>query len=362
MAGQQAGYTAVQLDVNAIAERAVSRFADQHPGIWRGYSPVQRARLREDYLMQARYLQESLATGSANIFIDYVDWARALFHAEGRPEDYVHSTLEVLDEVLQEVLHPDFRGQSAAILRKGREALKKRTPEIPSFIIRENPPGSIAQSYLDALLAADQESARSIIGEAMESGVTVREMYLGVMQPVLLETGRLWQLGKATIAQEHYVTASVQAAITVLHERIVSMRGRTKRKGKTLVAACVGDELHDVGIRMVADFFAMDGWETYYIGGNIPAQSLIRAVGEQKADLVAISATMPFHISAVQYLIRSLRADPETMKVKIIVGGYPFNIVPDLWKQVGADAVAKNAEDAVRAGNRLTSIQKKKRI
>jgi methanogenic corrinoid protein MtbC1 len=41
--------------------------------------------------------------------------------------------------------------------------------------------------------------------------------------------------------------------------------------------------------------------------------------------------------------------------VKIIVGGFPFGIMPDLWKQVGADAVAAGAEDAIAAANRLTA-------
>jgi methanogenic corrinoid protein MtbC1 len=66
---------------------------------------------------------------------------------------------------------------------------------------------------------------------------------------------------------------------------------------------------------------------------------------------------MAFHLPVVHYLVRSLRADPKIKDVKIIVGGYPFNIVPDLWKQVGADAFAGNAEDAVTAANRLSRIR-----
>jgi methanogenic corrinoid protein MtbC1 len=42
-------------------------------------------------------------------------------------------------------------------------------------------------------------------------------------------------------------------------------------------------------------------------------------------------------------------------RVKIIVGGYPFAVIPDLWERVGADAVAAGAEDAVAAARRLTA-------
>jgi methanogenic corrinoid protein MtbC1 len=41
--------------------------------------------------------------------------------------------------------------------------------------------------------------------------------------------------------------------------------------------------------------------------------------------------------------------------VKIIVGGSPFAILPDLWHQVGADAVAATAEEAVAVANRVTA-------
>ena len=132
-------------------------------------------------------------------------------------------------------------------------------------------------------------------------------------------------------------------------------RGRVRRRGKTVVAACVAEEQHEVGIRMVADLFELDGWDVYLTGANTPAESIISAVKDRTADVVAISSTMPFHLPAVHYSIRSLRADPGTATTKILVGGYPFSIVPDLWKRVGADAMAGNAADAVTIANRLTA-------
>jgi len=42
-----------------------------------------------------------------------------------------------------------------------------------------------------------------------------------------------------------------------------------------------------------------------------------------------------------------------TKKAKIIVGGYTFEIVPDLWQRVGADAFARDAGEAVTAADRL---------
>lgn len=113
-----------------------------------------------------------------------------------------------------------------------------------------------------------------------------------------------------------------------------------------MVATCVSGDLHEIGVRMVADFFQMDGWDTIYLGANTPPRDVVTTVAEAKADFVAISATMAFHLDAVSELIRQLRATSATAKIPILVGGHPFNLAPTLVARVGADGTAKGAAEA----------------
>jgi methanogenic corrinoid protein MtbC1 len=350
-------YRPVSLDREYLAGKAFDRFCQKHKKIAANFSPYQKNRTLEDFKEHIRYLQESLAINNQVIFTDYIGWVRLIFATRHLPSDYLRFTLIALNEILQQELPADLRTISESYINKGIDVLGQTPEEILPYITRENPLFTVAQSCLEALIAGDREKAWAVIEQAVTSGVPARDIYLKVFQPVLRETGRLWQIGKAGIAQEHYVTASILLFISRLHDQIHAGAGKRGQRRKTLVAGCVSDELHDVGIRIVAEFFEMDGWDTYYIGGNIPAQSLLEAVRDQNADVVALSSTMAFHLPAVHYLVRSLRADPKTKDVKIIVGGYPFNIVPDLWKQVGADAFAGNAEDAVAVANRLSRIR-----
>jgi len=64
---------------------------------------------------------------------------------------------------------------------------------------------------------------------------------------------------------------------------------------------------------------------------------------------------MSFHLPQVHSLIRAHRESTETKEVVIIIGGYPFNLMPDLWKRVDADAYAKNAEAAVSLAHWLVN-------
>jgi MerR family transcriptional regulator, light-induced transcriptional regulator len=347
-------YRPVNLDIEDLAGKAFGYYGEKQKKMFLTLSASQKTRVLEDFRTHISYLQESLATRSGAIFFDYTCWSRAYNLQLHLPGDYLASEFTALNEVLSRELPPDYRSESDAIIRKSIREMEQCPNIIPSYIMAENPLAAIARSYLEALLTPDRDGARKIIDNAIDSGVAVRDIYQNVLQPVLRETGRLWQMGKVSVAKEHYVSASVQVLMARMHPHIIAAAGKNQ-KGKTLVAACVENEFHEIGIRMVTDFFEMDGWDTYYIGANTPAPSLLEAVRERNADVVAISSTMASDIPRVHYLIRSLRADPVTKKAKIIVGGYPFAIVPGLWKQVGADAWAGNAEDAVAAANRLTA-------
>jgi methanogenic corrinoid protein MtbC1 len=141
----------------------------------------------------------------------------------------------------------------------------------------------------------------------------------------------------------YWRTTATQLIMSQLYPYIFS----TVNSGRRLVATCVGGELHEIGIRMVADFFEMAGWDTYYLGANTPDRSLLQTVEDKKPDILALSTTMTFNVSAVADLIRLVRQSETIAAMKIIVGGYPFNLSAGLWQKVGANGCAKDAQQAI---------------
>jgi signal transduction histidine kinase len=223
--------------------------------------------------------------------------------------------------------------------------------DVPPGISDGEPLGGMARRYMDLLLAGDRRSASRMITEAAASGLGVRDIYVHVFQRTQHEIGRLWQMDRISIAQEHYCTASTQLIMGQLYPYVFS----TDRRGLKLVAASVGQELHELGIRMVSDFLEMEGWDTYYLGANVPTPSLVATVEQQKPNLLAISATMNSHVSAVVDLIRAVRSAAAGTGLKIMVGGRPFNMDPALWETVGADGHAVDAGQAVALAERLVA-------
>jgi methanogenic corrinoid protein MtbC1 len=156
------------------------------------------------------------------------------------------------------------------------------------------------------------------------------------------------------VAQEHYCTAATQLIMSQLYPHVFA---GARRSGCSLVATCVAGDLHEIGVRMVSDFFEMEGWDTFYLGANTPTASLLRTLEERRADVLAVSATMTFHLRAVQELIAAVR-ERKGDQIKILVGGYPFNLAPDLWRIVGADGVGRNALESVVVAERLLRGEK----
>ena len=132
---------------------------------------------------------------------------------------------------------------------------------------------------------------------------------------------------------------------------------RRERNGRTIIAAAVQGNTHDVGVRMIADTFEMDGWRSIYLGANIPAADLASAVADFGGELVAISAALPTQLQTVADTIELLRRCTHNGPTpRIIVGGCALAGIEDLWERLGADAGATDPEQALAVGNALAGL------
>jgi methanogenic corrinoid protein MtbC1 len=213
-------------------------------------------------------------------------------------------------------------------------------------LARGGTPEQVRKDYLDALAAADLAAARSVLDDAIEAGMPVRRIYLGVLQPALYEIGRRWSHAEISVAQEHLATAATQSAMARLAERLAGDAPRRVRPGAALVA-CVSDELHSVGGRMVADFLEADGWRVTFLGQLTHGFELAELAAQHGVQVVALSAALPERVPRVAEVCAALRAlDPAPF---VLVGGQAFGGSAERALRTGADAYAADAEAAAAA-------------
>jgi methanogenic corrinoid protein MtbC1 len=284
---------------------------------------------------------------STAIFENYIIWLRSLFNALGLNMEQVIRNLEIILELMSEEL-PESKPYLDKRLNLTKEILEKEIIPENSFIDPSNPLANSAKEYLSRLINAKRSIAVQYILNLVDSGVRIKDIYNYVFQPVQYEIGQLWQTGKISVAQEHYATAVTQLAMAQLYPKIFA----TPKIGRSMVATCPTGELHEIGVRMLADIFELSGWDTYYLGANTPDSGILSTIESQQPEIVAISATMTFHLNKVENLINFIRRS-NLSNSKILVGGYVFKADPNLWKEVGANGFAPDAETALELVNKL---------
>lgn len=338
-----------------LAEAVTARRYQLQPDLARRHGEAGRAQCLQDAHFHLAYLAEAIAAGSPALFADYVGWAKVMLESRGIPPADLAVELGVLRDVLGQSLPGEAAALASGFVESGLERLPELPSDLPSLLPDSEPLGGLARRYLDSLLAGDRRTASRLVLDAVEGGVDIRDIYLHVFQPAQREVGRLWQVNRLSVAQEHFCTAATQLIMSQLHPRIFA----AERNGHSAVVTCVSGDLHEIGVRMVSDFLEMEGWDTFYLGANTPTPAVLRVLEDRRADVLAVSATLTSHVRAVADLIAAVRSSPAVERVRILVGGYPFNVEPDLWRQIGADAVARNAQDAVLTAGDLVGASRR---
>lgn len=328
--------------IPVLAERAAAAHVAAAP-----VPPAPGGELVGEFRSHLEHLASAALTAEPKLFSRYLDWAQ-LSRAHRPVASSLRSELATLRRTLVDAGAPPEWPDALAILDAGLAQLADASA-VPGSQRVEATCAPLARDYLDALLRHDRQAASRLILGAVQSGVGVRDIYLQVFQPVQWEIGRLWQINRISIAQEHFCTAATQLIISQLYPYLFT----GERNDLTLVATCVAGELHEIGVRMVADFFEMEGWNTHYLGASMPAPDIVRTLAERRADVLCISTTLTTHLPIAADLIAAVRNDPATRSIQILVGGHAFSQAPELWRKLGADGFAPDAASAIRVARDL---------
>ncbi len=341
---------AIRESCNELAATLVAAEFGRHPELEQRYGSIGRQKSLEDAQFHLNYLASAVEADSPSLFQDYVAWAKVVLASRGVHEDDLAFHLEMMREAMQTVLPGDMHGLACQFVDAGRAALPTADRQVPTFLIEQSPFGDLARGYLQMLLSGERQEACRLVLDAVAAGASVRDIYLHVFQRVLYEIGRLWQLNEINVAQEHFCTAATQLIMSQLYTHIF----RGKKPAGSMVATAVAGDLHELGVRMLADFFELDGWNTCYLGANTPHRDVIQTVIKSRATVLCVSATISYHVHQVRALIDGVRQNPDAGKVIVLVGGYPFNVDPELWRKVGANGFARDAAEAVALARQFT--------
>ena len=286
---------------------------------WARKKMYQDVRYNVDFLYTALYLEDE------GIFSRYARWLYQLlcplmeYFTRERVCAIMVEHYELIRSCLENAVaketRPKLHRLLDAAIQATREECAHGRPGRPEKGRYEQEIGQ----YLDSLLRSDTKGAMALVAEYINAGLPLGDICVDIIAEAMRRVGDLWHGHRISVDMEHYCTSVTQMALSQLYPLIFGQ----KRRGKRVLVACVGSELHEIGARMVADLFEYHGWDSIYLGAAVPVEAIKLAVGEHRPDLVALSVTMPQHLPHCREAVKQLREqDPG---VKIAVGGNAFS-------------------------------------
>lgn len=179
----------------------------------------------------------------------------------------------------------------------------------------------IYNEFIQYLTKQDKENCVKYILKCLdEKKVTIVELYEDILTKSLNSIGCEIDNEKVCIWKEHVRSSIIRTIIENCYKYVL-LEVQNKINKKVFVM-CPDGETHELGARIVADYFTMKGLDTVYVGSSTPKAEFIDVINYIKPDYIALSVTNYFNLVEAKKVINEIRNKDK--KVKIIVGGNAF--------------------------------------
>ena len=203
------------------------------------------------------------------------------------------------------------------------------------------------EEFLKLLENEDKEKCvEYVILKLDRKEIDVRTLYTELLEPSLNLFYCDAEDEELCIWKEHIRTSIIHTIIEICYPYLIKEkkeRGIKSNQIKVLVA-CPAEELHDVGAKMIADFFTLYGFDAIYVGANTPRTEIRDAINTLKPKIIALSVTNYFNLMEAEKAISLIKQHTE-FDGKIVVGGQAFQNNPGNYKKIGADILISDFND-----------------
>jgi methanogenic corrinoid protein MtbC1 len=292
-------------------------------------------------------LAAAVRLNEPHLFVARVSWLRRASAARGNGLDALRTALDCLRRALIRELPEALRDEAVAPIALALSSLSSDSVQIPGALDATTVTGRLGLEYIAACLEGRTDDAKTLILSAAADRNDAMELYKQVLVPVQKEIGQLWHAGDVGIADERLVSETTRELMALL----VAQYAPSKIAGRSILAAAVPGNAHDLGLHMVADMFQLAGWRCLFLGANVPTGEIAQAAIDHEVNVVLLSATLTTQLKALEATILALKS--ANTQTRILVGGLALEGTEQLWRKLGADAYAADLESAVPAGEKL---------
>lgn len=197
--------------------------------------------------------------------------------------------------------------------------------------------------YLQPLLAGRRADCFEIIQQAARDGHAAEALLCDVLWPAMSQVDRLYRADRINAATES-MAARINRTVA---DQLQPFLNRAPRNGRRIVVTSGPNEREELGAQIIADLFQSEGWDVFLIGCAVPHDEVLALIGQVRPDTLMIFGAEPQYTPDVRALIDRIREIGVCPTMNIVVSGGVFNRADGLWLEVGADAFAPTAREAL---------------
>ena len=160
--------------------------------------------------------------------------------------------------------------------------------------------------------------------------------------PALDNVGKRFEEKKLFLPQLLMSAEAAKASFEVI-KATMSADGSSVKKGSIVIATVHGD-IHDIGKNIVKLLLENYGYNVIDLGKNVPPETVLKAVTDNHAPLVGLSALMTTTVPAMEETVKLIKEFAPWCKT--VVGGAV--LTQDYADKIGADKYAADAMETVR--------------
>jgi 5-methyltetrahydrofolate--homocysteine methyltransferase len=216
----------------------------------------------------------------------------------------------------------------------------------PSAPAQQRPSGQDDISRM--IVQGRREDAAAKVGAMLADGADPLDLIDRHFIPALNAVGEQFEKKTLFLPQLMQSAEAVKGGFSVIKGYAAHTGGAHRSKGDIVLATVEGD-IHDIGKNIVKMMLENYGYRVIDLGKDVPIDEVVRAVRDESAPLVGLSALMTTTVKSMKDTISAVKQ--AGLACKFMVGGAVLN--EEYRRFVGADYYARDAMESVNIANRF---------
>lgn len=176
---------------------------------------------------------------------------------------------------------------------------------------------ALTRIFIEKGLSPERTDLFKYFSYLYQHHIQLWEIFDNILGPGMHEIGSRWEQGQIGVSHEHKASYETLDALAKLQAQVLIK----EPTGRSVICACLDEELHEMGLRCAAYLFESLGWNVHYLGARTPAGSLNSAIQELHPDVVCISLTTVEEGGKLQETLQLIHSSTRKVKGQLIVGG-----------------------------------------